>query len=492
MFRDPHSAADPEQAKARHLTLDLTIDMDARTLSGTATWDLELAEKAETAVFDTRGLAIRRVRAITARGTVDAPWELGPSDPILGAALKVDLMPRTRAVEITYATSPDAAGLQWLEPSQTAGKRKPFLYSQAQAILARTFLPCQDTPGVRITYAATLRVGGELEAVMSAVRAPETGRSGDLRVFNFSQPHPIPPYLVALAVGDLVKRDVGPRSAVWAEPEVLPKAAEEFSELERMIGVVEGLYGPYAWKRWDVLVLPPSFPFGGMENPMMTFVTPTLLAGDKSLVNVVVHELAHSWSGNLVTNATWNDFWLNEGFTVYLERRAVEALYGTLTAERQWTNARRALAATCASMKDHPWDTHLRLKLEGVTPDDGMTEIAYEKGALFLRKLEATFGRPVFDAFLKRWFSEHAFGPVSTDGFMAFAFDHLCAGDPERFMALDLNRWIDGPDIPSDAPPAATDVFADVERAVAAFNARADRHPRRLRGRPTSGCAFST
>ena len=470
MFRDPHSAAVPEQAKTRHLVLDLTIDMDARVLRGTATWDMEIAEDAEVAIFDTRGLTIHGVKALTSRGALAAPWTLGKDDPILGRALTVDLMPKTKAIEIAYSTSPDAAGLQWLEPSQTAGKSKPFLYSQAQAILARTFIPCQDSPGVRITYAATLRVGGGLEAVMSAIRDAKVTDSVEGRVFTFSQPHPIPSYLIALAVGDLAKRDVGPRSAVWAEPAVLDRASTEFSELERMITVVEGLYGPYAWNRFDVLVLPPSFPFGGMENPMMTFVTPTLLAGDKSLVNVVVHELAHSWSGNLVTNATWNDFWLNEGFTVYLERRAVEALYGVATAERQWTNARRALEATCAGMKNHAWDTYLRLKLEGRDPDDGMTEIAYEKGALFLRRLETEYGRPVFDAFLKRWFADHAFGPVSTDEFIGCVYDHLCGSDPDKLMRLDMNRWIDGAGIPNDAPPAASDVFASVERAAAAFN----------------------
>lgn len=471
-MQDPHSAANPAVAKAVHLDLTLDVDFDRRTLSGTALWTLDLPRGAGTATFDTRGLDITSVDVVTGKGKSRAKYRLGADAPILGAALNIEVPTGARAVSIRYKSSPNAAGLQWLEPSQTADRKLPFLYSQAQAILARTFVPCQDSPGIRVTYNATIRTPAGFEAVMSAIRDDEvTSLPDGRREFRFSQPHPIPSYLIAIAVGDLAQRELGPRTSVWAEPSVVEKAAFEFADLERMIDTIEGLYGPYAWNRYDVLVLPPSFPFGGMENPMMTFATPTLLAGDRSLVNVIVHELAHSWSGNLVTNETWNDFWLNEGFTVYLERRAVEALYGTSVARRQWTNARRALRGTCAAMSATPADTHLRLALAGRDPDDGMTEIAYEKGALLLRRLEFEFGRDVFDQFLKAWFATHAFGPVGTELFLAWVRERLCAGKSERFAALRLERWIDGPGIPDDAPPEDLGVLDHIESQVASFNA---------------------
>lgn len=470
-MHDPHSAANPAVAKAVHLALDLEVDFDRRSLAGAATWTLEMSQGAGTVIFDTRGLEITSVDILTARGKSRARFRLGADALILGAPLHVEVPVGARAVVIKYKTNPHAAGLQWLEPSQTADRKLPFLYSQAQAILARTFVPCQDSPGIRITYEATIRTPSGFEAVMSAIRDDDVKVLADgRREFRFHQPHPIPSYLIAIAVGDLAQRVLGPRTSVWAEPSVVDKAAYEFADLERMIDAIEGLYGPYAWNRYDVLVLPPSFPFGGMENPMMTFATPTLLAGDRSLVNVIVHELAHSWSGNLVTNETWNDFWLNEGFTVYLERRAVEALYGTSVARRQWTNARRALRGTCAAMSATPADTHLRLALAGRDPDDGMTEIAYEKGALLLRRLEVEFGREVFDQFLKSWFATHAFGPVGTELFVSWVRDRLCGGKKDRFAALRLERWIDGPGIPDDAPPEDLGVLEHIEAQVTAFN----------------------
>src|SRR5690606_28777697 len=237
------------------------------------------------------------------------------------------------------------------------------------------------------------------------------------RAFRFRLDNPVPPYLIALGVGDIAFQSLGARTGVWTEPSMLERSAAEFTEVEAMVEAAEALYGPYIWGRYDLLVLPPSFPFGGMENPRLTFATPTIIAGDRSLVSLVAHELAHSWSGNLVTNATWDDFWLNEGFTVYFENRIMEAIYGAERAEMlrslEWTELQAELAGLPAR------DQHLHLDLQGRDPDDGMTSIAYDKGALFLRTIEGIVGRERFDAWLRGYFQRNAYRPMTTALFLA-------------------------------------------------------------------------
>ena len=384
---DPHSFSNPEQVRVRHLELDLEVDFAARILSGTAILCFDAAE-APTLILDTRGLQVKEVQSTTGGGYAPAPYALQPADPILGSALTISIPPGATAVRIRYATGPNASALQWLAPPQTAGKVHPFLYTQSQAIHARSWIPMQDTPAVRVTYNARLRVPEGLLAVMSAEMQVDPPRSGEYR---FHMPQPIPAYLIALAAGDLAHHTLGPRSGIYAEPPVIEQAAREFEDTEQMIAAVEELYGPYLWGRYDLLVLPPSFPFGGMENPRLTFVTPTVLAGDKSLVALVAHELAHSWSGNLVTNATWEDFWLNEGFTVYLERRIVEKVYGARREAMEASLGRQELEREIAQLE--PRDTILQIDLKGRDPDAGCTLVPYEKGALLLRSLEEAVGR---------------------------------------------------------------------------------------------------
>src|ERR1043166_4918259 len=331
---DVHSFSCPEQARVRHLELDLRVDFDQKILEGSVEVHFDLLSGNEL-VLDTRGLRIASVEPALS-------WEHGPEHAVLGRPLFIRVAEGTTCVRIHYATSPEASGLQWLDPPQTAGKRHPFLFTQSQAIHARSWIPLQDTPGVRVTYTANVRVPAGLRAVMAA------GMEGNGR---FDMPQPIPSYLIALAAGDLDFRELGPRSGVYAEPSVVDAAAYEFADTEAMIAAVEELYGPYRWGRYDLLVLPPSFPFGGMENPRLTFATPTILAGDRSLVSLVAHELAHSWSGNLVTNATWSDFWLNEGFTVYVERRILEKLYGRARTEMEAFLGKRELVNEMKELK---------------------------------------------------------------------------------------------------------------------------------------------
>ena len=416
---DPHSYANPGEIRVTHVALDLDVLFEGKTLAGSALLSIDrLAAETNHLVVDTRDLKIRRVEVRDSRGDFSpTAFELGNSDPILGAPLSISLPADAAAVRVHYATSPGASALQWLDPPQTAGQLHPFLFTQSQAIHARSWIPLQDSPGVRVTYTATIRTPPELRAVMSAelAAAPSGTPAGEHR---FVMEQSIPPYLIALAVGDLVFEPMSERTGVWAEPAVVKRAAREFEDTESMMQAVESLYGSYRWGRYDLLVLPPSFPFGGMENPRLTFVTPTILAGDKSLVSLVAHELAHSWSGNLVSNATWSDFWLNEGFTVYVENRIQEAVFGRERALMEATLEVQELEAELARLK--PADQLLHLDLSGRDPDEGFTSVPYIKGMLFLLSLETVAGRPAFDAFLRSYFEHFAFQSITTEDFLKY------------------------------------------------------------------------
>ena len=466
---DSHSYARPLEARVTHVALDLAVDFDARRVGGTATLDIQRKPEAREIVLDSKGLEIE---SIADGAGAPLTFATGAADPNLGAPLTVALKPDTERLVIRYKSAPDAGALQWLTPAQTAGKKHPYLFSQGQAILNRTWIPTQDSPGIRQTWEATIRVPAPLTAVMSAPKAAEPMTQGGERIFKYAMDKPVAPYLIAIAVGDLAFRELGPRSGVWTEPAMLDQAAAELADTERMIDAAEKLFGPYRWGRYDLLVLPPSFPFGGMENPTLTFLTPTFIAGDKSLVALVAHELAHSWSGNLATNATWADFWLNEGTTVYAEQRIVEALYGPKTYAQQ---VALSLDAVDEAIKENGGpagpDTRLHIDLKGRNPDDGLTGIAYDKGAAFLRMIEATVGRERFDAFMRGWFERHAFKPVTSAMFLADLRQHLVKGNLALEQKLQLDRWVYQPGVPANAVPADPKAFAEVDAAAAAFPA---------------------
>ena len=457
--QDVHSYANPSAVRVRHVDLDWDVLFDQKILKGTATLTIERSSQTEPLNLDTRDLKIDRVEtSVNEREYTPATFTVGTSDKILGAPLTIPLPAGATRVRIHYSTSPGASGLQWLEPAQTAGKKDPFMFTQSQAIHARSWIPLQDTPAVRVTYNARVRTPRNLLAVMSAENDARTPRDGD---YSFRMRQPIPSYLIALAVGDLRFRSIGPRTGVYAEPQVIDGAARELSDTEKMVVATERLYGPYRWGRYDILVLPPSFPYGGMENPRVTFATPTILAGDKSLVSLVAHELAHSWSGNLVTNATWRDFWLNEGFTVYLERRIQEAVYGRPRAQMEAALGLRDLQDEIATLEDR--DEILHIDLAGRDPDEGTTDVPYEKGALFLLHLELTFGRARFDQFLRSYFNHFAFQSITTGHFLAYLKQHLLDKDPALTARVPIDEWISRPGLPATAPKPTSPAFAQVE-----------------------------
>ena len=449
---DEHSYAQPGKVVIDHLALDLKLDFEAKTLSGTATYTLDWKDDAATAlVLDTCDITIQKAEAAEGGDVWRAlKFELEPAHDILGSKLTIQTPKRPKQVRVTYVTSPNASGLQWLEPAMTEGKQLPFMFSQSQQIHARSWVPLQDTPSVRYTYSAHVTSRPDVMVLMSANNAPDAPRDGD---YSFEMPQKIPSYLMAIAAGDLVFKPISARSGVWAEPAMVDKATAEFIDTEKMIATAEALYGPYRWDRYDLLVLPPSFPYGGMENPRLSFITPTVIVGDMSLVALIAHELAHSWSGNLVTFSSAKDAWLNEGFTSYVENRLIESLYGKERADMETAIERDELKKEYAQI-----DASLQVLATkpGVLkdPDDSSSATVYTKGAWFLHYLENRFGRDKFDPFLRGYFDHFAFQSIDTQQFAAYAKQNLLAKYPGTISPKEFDAWLYEPGIPGDAPQA--------------------------------------
>ena len=456
---DYHSFANTNDYRVKHLDLDLTADFDSKVLKGTAILDIQkLAKKNPALILDTRELDIKAVRAGIGKDLKPVKFSLGKKDPHIGTPLKIDLPKGANKVAIDYQTSPGASGVQWLEPQQTAGKKHPFLFTQAQAIHARSFIPLQDSPQVRMTYKATIRTPEDLRAVMSANNDPEAEMDG---VFEFEMPQAIPSYLIAIGIGNLEFKPMGERTGVYAEPELLEAAAKEFEDTESMLEATEENFGPYRWDRYDLLILPPSFPFGGMENPRLSFITPTVIAGDKSLVALIAHELAHSWSGNLVTNASWRDLWLNEGFTTYLTNRIMQLVYGDDRYNMEMALGYDDLQADLDDREDK--DEIMAIDLRGRDPDEVFSNIPYEKGSLFLYELEQKVGRENFDKFLMDYFNHFAFQSITTEDFVAYLQKTLLKQYPDKLDEARINEWIFEPGVPEGAPHPQSDAFTKLD-----------------------------
>lgn len=468
--RDPASFARPEIARVTHVDLDLALDFARKSVGGTATLDVLAAPNATELVLDNRGMTVTRVTDGEGR---ELPFQAARPNAAKDAPLTIAMGPggQRRRVIVQYTASPDAEALQWLAPEQTAGKVHPFLFSQGQPILNRTWIPTQDSPGIRQTWRARVTAPKPLTVVMSGLKVGETEDLGDRRAFTYAMDKPVAPYLVAIAAGDIAFRSLGPRSGVWAEPATLDAAAYETADTEKMIDAAEALYGPYRWGRYDMIVLPPSFPYGGMENPTLTFLTPTFIAGDRSLNGLVAHELAHSWSGNLVTNANWADSWLNEGTTSYFENRIVEALYGTKRARQEAALSYADMMSdlTEKGMTDPETALHLPDSVAG--PDAGLGGVIYDKGALFFRTVEQEVGRDRFDAWLRQWFDNHAFQPATSAMILADLNANLVRGDAALAQKLMLDRWIYQPGLPANAAKPDPAAFAEVDGAVARYAA---------------------
>lgn len=467
---DPHSYAVPDQVRVTHVDLDATLDFDAHQLIGTATLQLDWkAAEARELTLDTRDLTIEAVTIAAGDDAADEQpvaldHELAARHASLGSKLTILTPQRPKSIAIRYRTSPSASGLQWLTPEQTADKKLPFMFSQSQSIHARSWIPLQDSPAVRFTFNARISAPKALRVMMSAPNDADHALDGS---FTFRQEHPIPSYLMAIAAGGLAARDIGPQTAVYAEPSVIDAAASEFEDTGAMIDAAEKMYGPYRWGRYDILVLPPSFPYGGMENANLTFVTPTVLVGDKSLVSLIAHELAHSWSGNLVTGESWRDVWLNEGYTTYVENRIIEALYGKSRADQEFlVSAWEARDA----MERLPENAQ-RLTPQPRTLDaaDELSGVAYTKGPWFLKFLENRFDREVFDGWLRSYFDAHAFTSISTQTMVEHMKTHLLDAHPDKVSLAEVKQWVYEPGIPDGAPLPESPRFARIDAQRTAF-----------------------
>jgi aminopeptidase N len=459
--RDYHSYANTADFRTEHVQLDLTVDFARRVLEGSVELQLMRLTGAGELVLDTRDLDIASVETDAGgHGTWAATsFTVGSRDAILGSPLRIVMPATADRVRIKYATRPEASGLQWVTPEQTAGRKHPFLYSQSQAIHARSWIPLQDTPQVRSTYEARIRTPKALFAVMSAVNRPDAKRDGD---YDFTMPQPVPAYLIALAVGDIRYRPVGRRTGVYAEPSMVRGAAYEFEETEKMVEACERLFGPYRWGRYDMLILPPSFPYGGMENPRLTFLTPTSVVGDRSGVSLIAHELAHSWSGNMVTNATWRDFWLNEGTTTYLTYRIMDEVYGKRRGAMERVLGQQDLVESFEQAAKEG-DKALAYDQRNRDPDEVFSSIPYQRGNLLLEYLEHKFGRAKFDAFLRGWFDDHAFQSRTTEDFIAYLDDKLLKPNPGVVSRAKIDQWIFEAKMPDDTIYAQSDAFAKVD-----------------------------
>ncbi|HHL32522.1 MAG TPA: hydrolase/aminopeptidase, partial [Oceanospirillales bacterium] len=456
--KDYHSFANTDAVTINHIDLNLAVSFANNSIHGRNTIHFSRKKpEATTISLDSRNLSIIAVSSMNSEAL---KWQVGRKDALLGEEIIIEL-PKddSHAFVIEYQTSPQATGLQWLTPAQTSDKKHPFLYSQSEAIHARSWIPLQDTPQVRQTYKATVTVDKKLRAVMSAYNNPETDIAA--ASFQFEMPQAIPSYLIALAVGNLQYQSIGPRSGVWAEPVLLQKAAHEFEDTEKMIQAGEALYGAYAWGTYDLLILPSSFPFGGMENPRLSFITPTVLAGDKSLVSLIAHELAHSWSGNLVSNATWRDLWLNEGFTSYFEARITEVVKGKDIKDMEAVLSYQAMREEMLELADK--DQKLALDLRGQDPDDAFTEVPYNKGKMFLDWLESQYGREVFDSFIKNYFQHFTFQSITTENFVEYLSQNLLNKNPDIVSIEQVNEWIYHPGIPANAIIPTTSLFSDID-----------------------------
>lgn len=444
---DDHSYANVNQVRTKHLHLDLDVNFENKTIYGVARHDLG-KHNSDNVIFDTKYLQIQKITSGEKGKEKELEFVIGSwdKDSILGQPLIVTLKKSERYINIYYQTTTKTVALEWLEPLQTRGKIHPILYTLGSPTSTRTWIPLQDSPTNRFTYSATVKVPKELMAVMSAENQVKRNSEG---IYKFSMKKPIPSYLVALSVGNYSYKRISDKCGIYSESEFLSQASDELEDLPKMMQITEKMFGPYQWGKYDLLIMPNSFPYGGTENPCLNFIHPTVLAGDKSLSLSLVKQLAHSWAGNLVTPRSWNDLWLNEGLTVYFEHRILEELedneYSNMLTLVKFNELKEEIKYL--KKVNRLGDTHLKLDLKNRNPDTGVIEVSQIKGALFFKTLETKVGRKKIDEFLVNYLNSFAFQAISTEKFIEYFKNELI--DPIK-LSFNIDEWIYQPGIPKN------------------------------------------
>ncbi|OLN87027.1 Leukotriene A-4 hydrolase-like protein 2, partial [Colletotrichum chlorophyti] len=464
----------------KHTKLELTIDFDRRILTGQTAIHLEVRiESLSEVILDTSFLAIKEVSEVSCDGSL-AKWTLNPPQDANGSPLRIELgkkygLGETLELRLSFETTQETTGLQWFGRSQTDDKRYPFMckfwacldqvianvadleciVSQGEPVHARSMFPCQDTPSVKTTF--DIIVHSTLPVVASGIPEhdlifPEVEEPLVERTYKFNQTIPISNYLFAVASGNLAGVQVGPKSYVYCAPGDIDACKAEFeADLQAIIKSAESLIFEYPWPLYNLVVLPKSFHLGGMENPVFNFYSATVVSGDRENISVVAHEFAHSYSGNLVTNSRWEDFWLNEGWTVYIERHILRSLRGDEEVELQaivgWQDLLYNIEAYGGN--DSVF-TSLVLQFDGKRPDDIMSKISYEKGYTFLCYLEQQVGKKQWLKFVPHYFKTFFGSSVSSEQFKSCVLDFFSydATATSALEAVDWNGWYYKPGAP--------------------------------------------
>jgi len=455
--QDPTTYTDLTQGKIKHIDFRIRADFSTCTLDIEATYQMQEPIRGSL-YLDTFKLNIKDAHV----NSQALAWEFDDNDEILGERLHLKDLDGAESFTLAFQTSPESRALQWIDASKTAGGKHPFLFSQCQSTHARSIFPCQDTPSVRFTYSAEVEVPKGLRAVMAAEQVEASEGSGK---FIFKMPQPIPSYLFAIGVANLVFHEFGPRTGMYAEPEIIEAAAWEFAENEIKVTEAEKLLGPYMWGRYDLLVLPPSFPYGGMENPRLTFLTPTSILGTRGQTSLITHELAHAWTGNLITNASWQDFWLNEGWTTYAETRITEVLEGKDSHDLHDAYNEKGLITLMEHMGMDSPHTCLKLPGDEKDADSFATTVAYYKGCFFLKECEHAVGRERFDSFIQKYMKRFQFQSLTTEGFLEFLKEEL----PVVYEKVDVHKWIYEPGLPERKNRPQSRLYEEVEKTLSDY-----------------------
>lgn len=445
---DPHSWFTTDQPRTTHLDWDVRVDFEAHVLKSTAIWTFDKAGRVE---LDTSDLAVFSVRDSTTGA--DIQYDADSPDKIPGSRLAFTV-PDSRQVAIRYATSHTASGLQWFDAKPGC---MPGLITQFEPIHARSALPCQDSPAVKFTAMVRVTIPSEVRGLVAANH--DLGRidnGNGTATETWKRDRKYPAYLLSILVGDYSYRHYDDRCGVWALPEMLDRVHEEFVSIPAIIAAAEKQFRrKMPSGRFTPAVLPNSFPYGGMEHPVLTNLSPLVVAGDKGAIRVVVHELVHDWLGNLVTNASWADMWLNEGWTVWGEERLMEVLEGVARRDMYRTGEMLGLDRALKVKYDKGWASKTRLcsDLVGLHPDEVFDQVPYGKGSAFIWLLEETVGREAFDEFVQLYLDTFSGKSLSSNDFLDFADAHLPAGTLAKVKA---HRWVHGDGLPDNAPKPAS------------------------------------